>query len=200
MRLAHTQVWPAFRYFDAIAPLTAISMSASSKTINGALPPNSIEVFLTVAAHRCISNLPTSVEPVKVSLRTVGLLVSSPPISFDGPVTQEKTPFGTPARSPNSHNASAEYRSRWPASHHCAAAGQCRPRLPHIFDGSRPRTRITQDLRQAMTDDPPGSLVSRLNAGLNRPPSGLEGDTRSRPHAPFLSCGIKAELRSPIDE
>src|SRR5215831_8894408 len=108
MRLAQTQVWPAFLYFDAIAPLTAISISASSKTMNGALPPSSIEVFLTVAAHCSISNLPTSVEPVKVNLRTVGFEVSSPPISFDGPVTQEKTPFGTPARSANSHKARAE--------------------------------------------------------------------------------------------
>jgi hypothetical protein len=55
------------------------------------LPPNSIEVFLTVPAHCCISSLPTSVEPVKVSLRTVGFEVSSPPTSFDGPVTQENT-------------------------------------------------------------------------------------------------------------
>src|ERR1700757_2910121 len=108
MRFAQTQVCPAFLYFEAMAPLTAISISASSKTINGALPPNSIEVFLTVAAHCSISNLPTSVEPVKVSLRTIGFEVSSPPISFDGPVTQEKTPFGTPARSANSHNANAE--------------------------------------------------------------------------------------------
>src|SRR6516164_6538147 len=108
MRLAQTQVCPAFLYFEAMAPLTAISISASSKTINGALPPSSIEVFLTVAAHCSISNLPTSVEPVKVNLRTVGLRVSSPPISFDGRVTQEKTPFGTSARSANSHKAKAE--------------------------------------------------------------------------------------------
>jgi hypothetical protein len=59
--------------------------------MNGALLPNSIEVFLTVAAHCSISNLPTSVEPVKVSLRTVGFEVSSPPISFDGPVTHENS-------------------------------------------------------------------------------------------------------------
>ena|SRR5215472_14983039 len=55
MRLAQTQVCPALRYLDAIAPLTATSMSASSTAMNGALPPNSIEVFLTVAAHCCIS-------------------------------------------------------------------------------------------------------------------------------------------------
>src|SRR5271157_5640271 len=83
-------------------------MSASSKTMNGALPPNSRESFLTVAAHCSISNFPTSVEPVKVSLRTVGLLVSSPPTSLDGPVTQENTPLGTPARSASSHRAKAE--------------------------------------------------------------------------------------------
>src|SRR5437762_745741 len=108
MRLAHTQVWPALRYFEAIAPFTAASISASSKTMNGALPPSSSDSFLTVPAHCCISNLPTSVEPVKVNLRTVGFEVSSPPTSFDGPVMQEKTPFGTPARSASSQNANAE--------------------------------------------------------------------------------------------
>src|ERR1700732_519734 len=92
MRLAQTQVWPALRYFEAMAPLTAASTSASSKTMNGALPPSSSDNFLTVPAHCSISNLPTSVEPVKVSLRTVGFEVSSPPTSFEGPVTQEKTP------------------------------------------------------------------------------------------------------------
>src|SRR5437773_5614652 len=72
MRLAQTQVWPALRYFEAIAPLTAISISASSNAINGALPPNSSDIFFIVPAHCCISNLPTSVELVKVSLRTIG--------------------------------------------------------------------------------------------------------------------------------
>src|SRR6516162_5017334 len=109
MRLAHTHIWPALRYFEAIAPLTAISISASSKTMNGALPPSSIEVFFTVAAHCSIKSLPISVEPVKVSFRTVGFDVISPPISLAPPVTQEKTPFGTPARSASSHSASAEY-------------------------------------------------------------------------------------------
>src|SRR5260370_14741482 len=80
MRLAHTQVWPALRYFEAIAPLTAASISASSKTMNGALPPNSSDIFFIVPAHCCISNLQTSVEPVKVSLRTIGFEVRSPPI------------------------------------------------------------------------------------------------------------------------
>src|SRR6267154_5032817 len=108
MRLAHTQVWPALRYLEAMAPLTAASRSASSKTMKGALPPSSSESFFTVPAHCSISCLPTAVEPVKVNLRTIGFEVISPPISLEPPVTQEKTPFGTPARSANSHNAKAE--------------------------------------------------------------------------------------------
>jgi hypothetical protein len=43
--------------------------------MKGALPPNSSDSFLTVPAHCCISNLPTSVEPVKVSLRTIAFEV-----------------------------------------------------------------------------------------------------------------------------
>ena len=73
MRLAQTQVWPVLRYLDMIAPSTAASRSASSNTMNGALPPSSIETFFTVPAHCSISSLPISVEPVKVSLRTIGL-------------------------------------------------------------------------------------------------------------------------------
>jgi hypothetical protein len=46
--------------------------------MNGALPPNSIEVFLTVAAHCSISNLPTSVGRLTVSLRRVGFEVAFP--------------------------------------------------------------------------------------------------------------------------
>ena len=106
--MAHTQVCPALRYFDAIAPATAASRSASSKTMNGALPPSSRLTFFTVEAHCDIRSLPTSVEPVNESLRTVGLEVSSAPIGPDGPVTTLITPAGMPARSASSASASAE--------------------------------------------------------------------------------------------
>ena len=56
-------------------------------------------------------SFPTSVEPVKPSLRTVGLEVSSRPISgasAASPVTTESTPGGSPARSASSATASAE--------------------------------------------------------------------------------------------
>ena len=50
--------------------------------MKGALPPSSSETFFTVPAHCAISSLPISVEPVKVSLRTSGFEVISPPIAL----------------------------------------------------------------------------------------------------------------------
>ena len=96
------------RNFDTIAPSTAASTSASSKTMKGALPPSSMVTFFTVPAHWAISNLPTSVDPVKVSLRTMGFAVISPPMAAAAPVTTLKTPGGMPARSASSARASAE--------------------------------------------------------------------------------------------
>ena len=107
-RLAQTQVCPALRYFEAIAPATGASRSASSKTMNGALPPSSRLTFFTVDAHCAISSLPTSVDPVNDSLRTIGFEVSSAPIGPDGPVTTLTTPGGIPARSASSARARAE--------------------------------------------------------------------------------------------
>src|SRR4029077_7203003 len=109
MRLAQTQVCPALRYLEASAPSTAASRSASSNTMKGALPPSSIEVFFTVFEHCSRRILPPAVEPVKVTLRTIGLDVISPPMAEELPVTTLNTPFGIPARSPSSAIASAEY-------------------------------------------------------------------------------------------
>ena len=55
-----------------------------------------------------MSCLPISVEPVKVSLRTIGLAVISSPMAPEAPVTTLKTPAGMPARSPSSARARAE--------------------------------------------------------------------------------------------
>ena len=110
IRFAETQVWPELRNLHMIAPSTAASRSASSKTRNGALPPSSSETFFTVPAHCAISSFPISVEPVKESLRTVGFEVSSPPItgaSSASPVTIWSTPSGTPASAARSASASA---------------------------------------------------------------------------------------------
>src|ERR1700756_960492 len=96
-----------------MAPVTAASRSASSKTMNGALPPSSSESFLIVSALCFIKVRPTSVEPVKVTLRTSGLEVISPPISLELPVSTLKTPAGTPARSANTARANAEKGVAW---------------------------------------------------------------------------------------
>ena len=88
-------------------PLTARSISASSKMITGAFPPSSSDSFLIVGAHCAINKRPVSVEPVKLSLRTVALRHSSPPISFASPVMTCNNPAGRPAVSASFASASA---------------------------------------------------------------------------------------------
>ena len=99
IRLAQTQVWPELRNLEAMRPFTAAGMSASAKTIKGALPPSSIEVRFMVAAQSAVSFLPTAVEPVNVSLRTSLLPVRVAPISLVLPHRILMTPSGMPTAS-----------------------------------------------------------------------------------------------------
>src|SRR5579872_552414 len=108
MRLALMQVWPALRYLDATAPSTAASRSASSNTMKGALPPSSRDRRLIWPEASRISQAPTAVEPVKVILAIFGLWQNSSPIGLASPVTTEKQPLGTPARSARIASASAD--------------------------------------------------------------------------------------------
>src|SRR6201995_906309 len=101
MRWDLMQVWPAWRYLDAIAPSTAASRSASSNTMKGALPPSSSDSRLIWPEASRISQAPTAVEPVKVILAILGLWQNSSPMGLASPVTTEKQPLGTPARSPS---------------------------------------------------------------------------------------------------
>lgn len=51
--LKHPQdvrTWPEFLNLEAIAPATALSKSALSKTMKGAWPPSSMETFFMVSA------------------------------------------------------------------------------------------------------------------------------------------------------
>ena len=73
-RLAAVQASPPLRILAIMAPATASSRSASSKTMKGALPPNSIEQLTIVLAASRNNTLPTRVEPVNDSLRTRGSL------------------------------------------------------------------------------------------------------------------------------
>ena len=96
------------RNFEAIAPLTAASRSASSNTMNGALPPSSSETFFSVSAAWRISNLPVRVEPVNDSLRTMLDACSAPPIATASPETMLNTPAGMPACSASTAKAKAD--------------------------------------------------------------------------------------------
>ena len=69
-RFAAVHAWPPLRILASIAPSTAASRSASARTMNGSLPPSSIE-HVTIRSAACLSRIrPTSVEPVNESLRT----------------------------------------------------------------------------------------------------------------------------------
>ena len=96
-RLAAVQASPMLRSFACIAPSTALSTSASSKTKNGALPPSSMEVRSTWSAESLISILPIGVEPVKDSLRRRESLMIGPVTSDTREVWMTfTTPAGTP--------------------------------------------------------------------------------------------------------
>ena len=65
-RLAATQICPQLPNFTAAPILIALSRSASSKTINGAFPPNSMLYFLIDVEESEITFLAVSVEPIIV--------------------------------------------------------------------------------------------------------------------------------------
>jgi competence protein ComEC len=64
------------RYFEIINPSTAASISASPKTINGALPPNSKDTFLSVLAQARVymENIVNEIIPAPQSALANGLL------------------------------------------------------------------------------------------------------------------------------
>ena len=89
-----------FLIFASSAPSTASSRLASSNTRNGAFPPSSIDTLSTFFADASISERPTSVEPVKDSLRRRGSSISGPVVLPDEEVVKMfTTPAGRPASS-----------------------------------------------------------------------------------------------------
>ena len=75
-------------------------MSASSKTMNGALPPSSIDSRSRFWEACSISLRPTSVDPVNDSLRSRESAISGAIVSLeDVAVTTLTTPAGRPASS-----------------------------------------------------------------------------------------------------
>jgi hypothetical protein len=113
-RFAAVHASPMLRIFAITAPSTAASTSASAKTRNGALPPSSIEVRRRFCADCSTSFRPTSVEPVKVSLRSRG----SEMIGFETSpeelaVSTLSTPAGSPASSMMRASASIDSGVCW---------------------------------------------------------------------------------------
>ena len=85
------------RILAIIAPSTAASRSASSKIRKGAFPPSSMETLSTLSAAWAISLRPTSVEPVKLSLRSRGsAMIGAATALEDELVSTLRTPPGSP--------------------------------------------------------------------------------------------------------
>ncbi len=92
------------RIFAIIAPSTAASRSASAKTRNGALPPSSMLTRSSWSADWRTSVRPTSVDPVKLILRSR----SSPiRVSLKPPESVVVTTLSTPSGSPASASTPA---------------------------------------------------------------------------------------------
>ncbi len=89
------QTWPWLNQIASTTPSTAPSISASSKTMKGDLPPSSSVSDLPVPAVASRIRRPTSVEPVKAILSISACSTISAPVS-PSPVTM----FSTPGRQP----------------------------------------------------------------------------------------------------
>ena len=100
------QTCPWLNQMASTTPSIAPSMSASSNTMNGDLPPSSSVSALPVPAVCARISRPTSVEPVKAILSTPACSTSSAPV-LPSPVTTLSTPAGSPACAASSANSSA---------------------------------------------------------------------------------------------
>ena len=110
LRSTHRRYEPLFRPRAYTLPCRTASRSASSNTMNGALPPSSSDSRFIVDALDAMRCTPTGVEPVKDTLRTTGDLHSASPTAtvFAGDaVTMFSTPAGSPAWTPNWASAKA---------------------------------------------------------------------------------------------
>ena len=113
-RLAAVHASPMLRILAITAPSTAASTSASGNTMNGALPPSSIDVRSSPSADCSTSLRPTSVEPVNVSLRSRGsLMIGLETSEEELEVMTLSTPAGSPASSKILASASIDSGVCW---------------------------------------------------------------------------------------
>ena len=76
-----------------------MSQLASCSTILADLPPHSRVTFFSVPDALAMMSRPTSVEPVKATLSTSGLVVMTSPMLPPGPAMMLTTPGGKPTSS-----------------------------------------------------------------------------------------------------
>ena len=114
---------PPWVQMPKTAAIDAPAMSStSSRTIWADLPPSSRNTFLIVGAPASMIRRPTAVEPVKLTMSTSGLVVSTSPIVLSAAVTTFRTPAGMSVCSATSRpRASAVHgRVRRGLEHHRA--------------------------------------------------------------------------------
>ncbi len=156
------QIWPWFMKAPKAAAFTASSRSASSSTMNGALPPSSNNTGFSCSAHSLAMMRPTWVDPVKFTRRTAGCSIRAPTTaaaSSGALVTTLTTPGGKPA-------AFRAWPIRWWVRGQVSdafsttvlpqASGRARARTPRItgaFQGAIPTTTPT-GWRTAMAMQP----------------------------------------------
>jgi hypothetical protein len=123
IRLAHTQVYPALRYFEAMAPLTAISISASPKTINGAFSAEFERQLLDVGRGKIVRLVVFSVL-LEISVGSCcqssgQVSCTHNPIRGDEPYVDERYCYGLGGRCfsvTNRRRAASRRFSIWAAS------------------------------------------------------------------------------------
>ena len=107
---------------------TAVSKSASAKTMLGLFPPSSSATFFMLPAAPRIRARPASMPPVREMRSTSGLSASAWPTRPPGPRTRLTTPAGTPA--------SSSSRVRWIAVSGVTDAGFMTVVLPAASAGA----------------------------------------------------------------
>ena len=116
------------------AAAAAASMSASANTMFDDLPPSSRVTRFTWSAQPAMIRLPTSVEPVKQTFRTSGLVTNRSPTTDPLPGITVKTPSGIPASSASS--------ARRIAVSGVSSAGFSTTVLPAARAGAKPQPAI----------------------------------------------------------
>ncbi len=91
--------WPECRKTAVIAMSSAVSRSASAKTMLGFLPPSSSATFFTVPDAAAMIRLPVPRPPVNETRSTRGSSLRAAPALGPSPRTRLPTPAGSPASS-----------------------------------------------------------------------------------------------------